>query len=98
MYDTTEVTTKILKAQELMLKLIENATFNSFDGEQVANQLRANKRLWQGVIIDRPSYCFEQDGHAPAHKIDLIKLRDINSDSFNADTLYILATSGQQQE
>ncbi len=70
---------KINKIQKLQFKLIRNSSFNSLDGNQVVDDLLNNRELWDGVIIDRPgSGC-----------IDLIKLRDIEDNLWNTDTIYV---------
>jgi len=72
--------------QEIQLDLIERASFNQFDGEQVKQDLKANKDLWKGVIIGR----FD--------KSLLIPLRDIADNIWNVDTLMILPQSGKENE
>ena len=66
---------KINKVQELQFELMKIASFNEFDGHKVVEDLKRNKHLWDGVIMDR---------------FDLIKLRDIKYNCWNVDTLYIL--------
>lgn len=70
--------------QEIQLKLIRLSSFNSFDGNKVADSLIANKYLWEGAIITRLN--------------DLICLRDIKDDCWNVDTLYILPEKGFEEE
>lgn len=65
------------EVQELMLRLMELASFNNFDGFEVVKWLRENRDLWDGVVMLRG---------------DLIMLRDIKDDSWNVDTVYILAS------
>ena len=68
---------EICKVQSMMFELMKLASFNSFDGEQVVRDLIDNRDLWQGVVMDREG---------------LIKLRDIQSNDWNVDTLYITTT------
>ena len=74
---------KINKVQELQFELIKIATFNEFDGHKVVEDLKRNKHLWDGVIMDR---------------FDLIKLRDIKYNYWNVDTLYILTDNERVNE
>jgi hypothetical protein len=67
----------INKIQQLQFELIKNASFNSFDGEQVVNDLINHRDLWHGVIMGRD---------------DLIHLRDIEAGLWRVDTLHILST------
>ena len=68
---------KICKVQRLMFDLIRLASFNDFDGQMVVQNLTEHRDLWLGCIMD---------GN------DLIKLRDISDNLWNADTLYIITT------
>lgn len=68
------------------MDLIERASFNLFDGEQVRRDLMEYKDLWKGVIIGR----FENSL--------LIPLRDIADDYWNVDTLMILPQPGKENE
>lgn len=69
----------ISKIQQIQFDLMRLSSFNNFDGNQVVDDLIKHRNLWRGVILDRD---------------DLIKLRDIEDDYWNVDTLYIL-TSGE---
>jgi len=64
--------------QEIQLELIRRTEFNHFRGERVATDLMIHKELWEAVLIDR------EYRH-------LVKIRDLKSDTWNVDTLYILA-------
>ena len=72
--------------QEIQLELIRRSSFNYFDGERVTATLLRHRNLWQAVMLDRSS---------PVRQIlptpGLIKLRDLDQDIWNADTLYVLA-------
>jgi len=69
-----------MTVQDLQFKLMKSASFNSFNGEQVVEDLLAHENLWKGAIMDRAGYNQE---------IDFIKLRDIEEGEWNVDTLYI---------
>lgn len=72
-----------MTVQELQFELMKIATFNSFDGEYVVQQLQDNPELWEGVVMDRP---------------DMIKLRDIKDNYWNVDTLYIIPKKGKETD
>jgi hypothetical protein len=74
------MTNNINEIQRLNLELIKKASFNSFNGEKVVKDLIDNKKLWEGVVMDREGF-----GH-----IDLIKLRDIADGYWNISTMFIL--------
>jgi len=61
--------------QDIQLELIRRSSFNSFDGERII------KALVDRIHISRP-------GKLPLS--GLIKLRDLDDNLWNADTLYIL--------
>jgi hypothetical protein len=89
-----------MSIQELQFELMKQSTFNEFDGERVVKSLQKHEDLWRGVIMDRSSYCFhgrlgdQEDGE----KIDLIKLRDIEDNCWNVDTVYLLPQEGKEDE
>lgn len=62
---------------EAFLRWIEEAQFNSFDGQQIAADLRANGDLWQAVMFCRP-----RDWG--------VTLRDMPDGVYSADTIYLL--------
>jgi hypothetical protein len=72
--------------QEIQLELIRRSSFNAFDGEKVVATLLAHRELWQAVIMDRIG--FSRSGGLAVS--ELIKLRDLDANLWNADTLYIL--------
>jgi hypothetical protein len=82
--NTTQAPTKTI--QDIQLDLIELASFNEFDGEQVKQDLIENRALWKGAIIGR----FDNG--------QLIPLRDIASNVWNVDTLMILPREGKEKE
>ena len=61
--------------QELQLEIIQRTLHNDFDGRHVYDYLIAHPDLWTAVLLDRN---------------DLIKLRDLPENIWNADTLFIL--------
>lgn len=98
----------ITETQDLILKLIEKASFNFFSGPSVVRNLREHKSLWRSVTMTRfvrPFYeklenpiTSSQPPIAIYHKADLLPLRDIPADSYSADTLIIYTEPGKQAE
>ena len=72
--------------QDIHLELIRRSEHNAFHGERVLADLLAHRQDWQAVLFD--TYGLATDRGLPAR---LLKLRDMASNSYNADTLYILA-------
>lgn len=75
--------------QEIQLELLRRTQFNALDGERVCSSLLKHRRLWLGVLLDRPGL---QNYAKPSHLLmsGLIKLRDLDQNIWNADTLFIL--------
>jgi hypothetical protein len=73
----------INRAQQLQLDLLRLASANALDGDQVANDLEAHLDLWEAAVIKRD---------------DLISLRDLHRGVWNADTLYVVAAEGREDE
>ena len=88
---------EINKIQKLNLELIRLSSFNEFDGERVVKDLENNRELWKGVVMDRADYCFHDRAESDM-RINLIKLRDIDSNIWNVDTLFIIAEDGREDE
>lgn len=65
--------------QEIQLELIRRRQFNNFDGQRIVHDLFENRNLWEAILLD---------GQPP---LDLVKLRDLSANHWNADTLFILA-------
>ncbi len=61
--------------QELQLEIIRRSMHNDFDGKKVYDYLTEHTELWTAVLLDRN---------------DLIKLRDLSKNFWNADMLTIL--------
>jgi hypothetical protein len=72
-------------AQEVMLELMRRRRFNEFDGPRIAADLLAVQDLWEAVLMDRPTYVFDQGRNLSG----LIKLRDLPRNHWNVDTLFI---------
>ncbi len=62
------------------MKLIEKTDFNAFDGRRIAADLRAHQDWWRACLLTRDS---------PS---DLVCLRDLDGNHWNADTIYILSS------
>jgi hypothetical protein len=81
---TTPLTTeaqKVSKVQALHLDLLRRTSYNSLDGERVADSLLANRELWHSAVM--------------ANSAGLgITLRDMAADDTQVDTLYILCDVG----
>jgi len=71
-------------AQQQAFDMMRTASFNSFDGDLVVNDLEAHRDLWVGAVMDRLN--------------SLIKLRDIRDGSWNIDTLWIIPAFGKEHE
>ena len=72
--------------QDIYLELIRRSEHNAFHGARVLADLLAHRQDWQAVLFD--TYGLATDRGLPAR---LLKLRDMASNDYNADTLYILA-------
>src|SRR5437764_284351 len=66
--------------QEIQLELIRRWRFNQFDGPKVVASLRAHRKLWRAVLMDRLGF-ISRDGH----HWGLIKLRDLPGNTWNVD-------------
>ena len=93
----------INKIQKLQFELMKEASFNDFNGEKVVKDLEAHEDLWDGVVMDREGFVSKSDipGNGPfsmGSSIDLIKLRDIGSECWNVDTVYILPSDHATEE
>jgi hypothetical protein len=74
----TEVDLTQATIQDIQLELIRRHRRNNFNGRRVAADLLAHREWWEAALIDRMD--------------DLIKLRDLADNTWNVDTLFILAT------
>jgi len=84
---------KINKTQKLVFELMKKATFNEFDGKKVVKDLIENRDLWRAVVMDREAYSPYNESLLV---IDLIKLRDLEADVYNVDTVFILPADGDE--
>ena len=71
-----------MNTQQLQFELMKKASFNNFDADKVIKDLKANTHLWDAALMDQP---------------DLKKLRDLPSDIWNVNTLYILTAMKSEQ-
>ncbi len=85
------------KIQELQFELMKLASFNEFDGDMVVESLKSHEELWRGVIMDRAGFN-SPDAKDYSEAIDLIKLRDIEDEYWNIDTIYIKPVEGKEKE
>ncbi len=67
--------------QEIQLELIRRTQRNALDGAQVVSDLLVHPEWWEAVLLDSA--------------FDLVKLRDLGDNIWNADTLLIVATNAQ---
>jgi hypothetical protein len=75
----------VTKIQAIQLDLMRRSSYNNFDGKQVASDLLGHRRLWCAAILDR----LGNDA--------LIKLRDIDENYWNADTVYLLSSGADNR-
>jgi hypothetical protein len=73
--------------QEIQLELIRRRRFNEFDGKKIVGSLRRHRKLWEAVVFDAHGISDEGSG---VGGLNLIKLRDLSSNYWNVDTLFIL--------
>jgi hypothetical protein len=75
--------------QEIQLELIRRTSFNDFNGERVCELLERHRERWRAVLLDRPGV---PNYAEPARLLigGLIKLRDLEDNIWNADTLFVL--------
>ena len=75
--------------QDIQLELIRRTKFNTFDGEKICELLRVHRKLWRAVLFDRPGIPnFDKPGHLLLS--GLIKLRDLEDNIWNVDSLFVL--------
>ena len=69
--------------------LIEQASFNAFDGKRVVRDLLLNRELWKACLMDREKIPLQQYSETEDTVFtDTIKLRDMPT-YWNVDTLLI---------
>src|SRR5262245_439308 len=74
--------------QEIQLELIRRTNFNDFKGERVCTLLEQHRELWRSALFDRPGITNYAE---PSQLLisGLIKLRDLEDNIWNADTLFV---------
>jgi hypothetical protein len=75
----------VTKIQAIQLDLLRRSSFNQLNGRQVARDLLANRSLWCAALIDRLG------------SSALIKLRDLDENDWNVDTLYVLSSGANDR-
>jgi hypothetical protein len=80
------ITLRKASVQDIQLELIRRGCNDGFDGERLVRSLLAHRQLWVAAHMDR--FCFSNPGKLPS--VGLIKLRDLDGNFWNVDTLYVL--------
>ncbi len=75
--------------QEIQLELIRRTRFNDFDGEKACEILFRHRDLWRAALLDRPGLA-NYSKPSSLLTCGLIKLRDLDTNIWNADTLFVL--------
>ena len=85
----SSLTLRDATVQDIQLELIRRTRFNDFFGEQVCELLARHRSRWQAVLLDHPGVPNDVE---PKRFLTggLIKLRDLNTNIWNADTLFVL--------
>ncbi len=78
-------------AQEIQIELIRRTQMNAFDGERVVKDLLKHRDLWIAVLMDRLGV--SNPPRLPS--MGLIKLRDLDTNDWNVDTLFVLAKNAK---
>jgi hypothetical protein len=83
--------------QDIQLELLRRMTFNALDGEKICASLLNHRQLWRAALLDRPGVANYAE---PALLLmgGLIKLRDLFSNIWNADTLFVLTPTRREAE
>jgi hypothetical protein len=83
--------------QDIQLELLRRTTFNALDGEQVCASLLKHRGLWRAALLDRPGVANYAE---PSLLLmgGLIKLRDLSTNIWNADTLFVLTPTRHEAE
>src|SRR4051812_37248764 len=76
--------------QEIHLELFRRSVASEYRLDEFISILLANRHLWRGAIMDRLG--ISEGGHW-LQPTSMIKLRDINQNFWNADTLHLLCPS-----
>ena len=76
--------------QEIELELLRRSVVGEYKvAAEFINILLENRRLWRGLIVDRLGV--NEGGHW-LQPMAMIKLRDIEQNFWNADTVYVLCS------
>ncbi|WP_280378333.1 hypothetical protein [Nocardia wallacei] len=81
--------------QQIQLELIRRTRFNSFPGPRVADGLELHRNLWLAACLDTPGVALSADPDG-LRSGSLIKLRDLDRNKWNTDTLFVLTESPEQ--
>ena len=76
-----------VSVQDIQFELLRRSAGGEFEVEAVIDIFKANPHLWTGAIIDRLGV--NERGHR-LPPMSMIKLRDIGTNYWNADTLLVL--------
>jgi len=81
--------------QDIQLEVLRRTRFNALDGERTVASLLKHRDLWLAALLDRPGV---PDYAEPRLLLmsGLIKLRDLDDNIWNADTLFILTRTREQ--
>jgi hypothetical protein len=91
---SSAVSLRDASVQDIQLELIRRRKFDGFDGECIVAALLEHRDLWEAVMIER--LALSNPGKLPS--VGLVKLRDLSSDDWNVNTLYILTPSMHNAE
>ncbi|MBF6173600.1 hypothetical protein [Nocardia blacklockiae] len=81
--------------QQIQLELIRRTNFNYFCGPRVADSLETHHDLWLAVCLDAPGVAQSTDSSGLLSG-SLIKLRDLDRNKWNTDTLFVLTENPEQ--
>lgn len=83
--------------QDIQLELIRRTRFNTFDGERVCELLARYRGHWRAVLFDSLGLApRDRPGALPVS--GLIKLRDLDTNIWNVDTLFVLTHTPEQAQ
>jgi len=81
--------------QDIQLELIRRTRFNTFDGERICDLLERYRSHWRAVLFDSPGLPnFDKPGSLLLS--GLIKLRDLDTNIWNVDTVFVLTHTPDQ--
>lgn len=83
--------------QDIQLELLRRTSFNALDGEKVCASLLRHRQFWRAALLDRPGVAnYAEPGLLLM--AGQIKLRDLDDNIWNADTLFILTPTRHDAE